>query len=83
MESVKTMGEKGYGPQIDYEHCNGCKACYTNCPSDVFGWDEEKKRPTVEYPGECHYCAVCELECLQLAIEVVPPVHARVEYGIE
>ena len=79
---MKSMTARDYGPQIDYEYCNGCKACYRNCPSDVFGWDEGKKRPRVDYPGECHYCAVCELECLQLAIEVVPPVHARVEYGI-
>ena len=70
------------GPTIDYEHCNGCKACYNYCPSDVFGWDNEQKRPKVMYPGECHYCGACEIECLEMAINVSLPLHARIEYGI-
>lgn len=71
-----------HGPNVDFQHCNGCMACYNYCPSDVYGWDAGKKLPTVDYPDECHYCGACELECTNLAIDVVPPLQTRIELGI-
>ena len=41
-----------YGPRIDYPLCKGCRECYEVCPQDVFGWDEKKQIPTIDYPAE-------------------------------
>ncbi len=69
------------GPLINYESCNGCKICYEICPTDVFGWDEERKRPVVLYPNECNSCGACEFDCLQLAIKVVLPPWLQLTYA--
>jgi adenylylsulfate reductase, subunit B len=71
-----------YGPTIDYRHCTGCGNCYNDCPMDVFGWDQETKMPTAEYPGECRFCLVCELGCPEIAIDVKLPLHSRIDFGI-
>ncbi|MBA7685356.1 hypothetical protein ES703_93779 [subsurface metagenome] len=71
-----------YGPKINYRLCNGCRRCYDNCPLDVFGWDNEEGLPTVAYPDECCYCGICELECLELAINVEVPLHSRLYLGL-
>lgn len=71
-----------YGPKIDYRWCNGCRACYDNCPMDVFGWDDEKGMPIVAYPYECRFCCICEMDCPELAINVEFPLHARIDLGI-
>jgi len=71
-----------YGPRIDYRFCDGCKICYDDCPMDVFGWDDEKRMPTVAYPYECHFCGICELGCPKIAIDVELPIHAKVDVGI-
>ena len=67
------------GPNIDYGYCNGCGICYEICPTDVFGWDSEKKRPVVVRSEECSYCVVWELDCPEAAIDVQLPLWARVE----
>ena len=79
---TKAMIKISYGPKIDYRFCNGCRKCYDNCPLDVFGWDEEKNQPTVEYPGECRFCCICELDCLEQAINVELPLHSKIDLGI-
>lgn len=71
-----------YGPKIDYRHCNGCRQCYDYCPLDIFGWDEEKGMPVVAYPGECRFCCICELDCLQKAINVELPLHSKIDLAI-
>jgi adenylylsulfate reductase subunit B len=76
------MPEINYGPRIDYRLCSGCGECYENCPMDVFGWDEEKKRPAVAYARECRVCCVCEIVCPEVAIDVRIPLHVRVDFGI-
>lgn len=70
------------GPQIDHKLCKGCGACHENCPMDVFGWDEEKKRPTVAYAGECMICCYCETNCPEAAIDVLIPLHHMLDFGI-
>jgi adenylylsulfate reductase, subunit B len=72
-----------YGPTIDYRHCNGCRRCYDQCPMDIFGWNEEEQRPTVEYPGECWFCCFCEVMCPQVAIDVKLPLHHVIDFGID
>jgi len=71
-----------HGPVVDYKLCIGCKTCYNNCPDDVYSWDEDRDQPLVAYPDECHYCAICELDCPQEAISVRLPLHALVDIGI-
>ena len=72
--------EMAHGPNIDYSSCNGCGICYEECPTDVFGWDKEKKRPTVIRPEECTYCVICEIDCPEVAIDIELPLWARVEH---
>lgn len=74
--------EMSFGPVIDYNYCKGCGKCYNECIMDVFGWDEEHKKPTVAYPGECRFCCACELICTEAAIDVRLPLHMMIEFGI-
>jgi adenylylsulfate reductase subunit B len=69
------------GPIINYGRCNGCKTCYNECPADVFGWDSKKRRPVVLYPNECNNCGSCELDCTQVAIDVVLPAWFQLTYA--
>lgn len=71
-----------YGPKIDNRFCNGCGTCYQHCPMDIFGWDEEKKMPTVAYPAECSCCCLCEVMCPEMAIDIRLPLHAMLDFGI-
>jgi NAD-dependent dihydropyrimidine dehydrogenase PreA subunit len=59
---------------IDLEKCSACKTCYTSCPQDVFGWDQDKKEPQVSYPYECSHCGICWMECPERAIDITLPV---------
>jgi adenylylsulfate reductase subunit B len=74
--------EINYGPKIDYRYCNGSGICYEICPTDVFGWDEEKQMPVVAYPGECSFCCFCEIVCPEVAIDVRIPLHHLLDFGI-
>jgi adenylylsulfate reductase subunit B len=76
------MPNINYGPTINYKHCNGCGECYENCPMDVFGWDEKKRKPTVTHPAECRVCCVCEISCPEVAINVLIPLHVKIDFGI-
>jgi len=49
---------------------------------DIFGWDKEKQRPTVDYPEECTLCCVCEIVCPEIAVDVRFPLHTIVDFGI-
>jgi len=71
-----------YGPRIDARFCKGCGMCYDMCPLDVFGWDEEKKMPTVDYPAECSMCCYCETTCPEVAIDILLPLHQMLDFGI-
>lgn len=65
--------------KINYRKCNACKACYSYCPSDLFGWDEERDIPYIAYPDECWYCGICKMECKQNAIELTLPPQCWLE----
>ena len=71
-----------YGPVIDEKRCTGCGECYDMCPMDIFGWDKEKNRPTVAYPGECEICCFCETVCPEVCIDVHLPLHQMLDFGI-
>jgi NAD-dependent dihydropyrimidine dehydrogenase PreA subunit len=76
------MSKISYGPRIDRGLCKNCGFCYRDCPMDVFGWDENEKTPTIDYPGECTFCCVCEIICPEKAIDVRFPLHSMLDFGI-
>ena len=60
--------------KINYKKCNGCKICYDICPMDVFGWDEEKELPALDYEAECWHEGHCVIDCPRGAIDITYPV---------
>ena len=71
-----------HGPKIDFKYCKGCKKCYQECPADVFGWDDDRQLPIIQYPLECYYCSTCEIECQEEAIKLYLPLHVILDTGI-
>ena len=54
----------------DNEKCLQClsKCCTIVCPAEVYSWDEENKKLTVNYENclECGACRIaCEKKCLK------------------
>ena len=64
--------------RIDADLCNGCGICVETCQMDVIRMDEEEKKAVIKYPEDCETrtCVVCEIECPQHAIYVVPTTRA-------
>ncbi len=60
--------------RIDYKLCTGCKTCYSICPMDIFGWDEEIDLPYLAHHEECWHCGSCYFDCPKGAIDVTYPV---------
>jgi adenylylsulfate reductase subunit B len=66
-------------PNVNYHKCIGCGACYRECPSDCYAWDDEKDMPVVAHPRECWHCGICEYECSVGAIDVTLPPQSWME----
>ena len=56
--------------KIHEDICRGCRLCVDVCTEDVLRFDEEKKKPYVQYPKDCVGCLFCEAYCPVGAIEV-------------
>lgn len=54
--------------QIDERACVGCTLCVETCQTKVFSFDEEKRIPKVDKPGECFECLSCSEICPAAAI---------------
>lgn len=63
--------------KIDLELCNGCGLCVKYCPTDVLRMDEERKKAYICYIRDCQSCLLCEIECPQAAITVMPVFERR------
>jgi NAD-dependent dihydropyrimidine dehydrogenase PreA subunit len=54
-------------PKIDFSKCNGCKMCIQVCEGaghDVYGFDEENRKPIVAKPTNCLVgCKACGRVC--------------------
>jgi 2-oxoglutarate ferredoxin oxidoreductase subunit delta len=55
---------------IDRDWCKGCGICVHFCPRQVLELDEERKA-FAKRPESCICCALCEMRCPDLAIEVI------------
>ncbi len=65
--------------RILYNNCTSCGSCYTYCPNDIIGWNDEKNIPYIAYPEECSHCGVCALECKFDAINHIIPLACYVD----
>lgn len=53
-----------WNPTINYEACIGDRLCYDFCKNDVFLWDDDKQKPTVQNPLNCVIgCDSCAQQC--------------------
>lgn len=60
-------------PTVYEEKCDGCKDCYDMCPTGVYFWDEEMKKPKVVHPLSCVVgCSGCADICKLKAISFPP-----------
>jgi NAD-dependent dihydropyrimidine dehydrogenase PreA subunit len=56
-------------PTVDNDKCIGEQECYNFCKNDVFAWDAENSRPTVQNPYNCVVgCQACINICPAEAI---------------
>ncbi len=62
--------------KIDVRLCTGCGKCIDVCPMDVFRMDEPTEKPFIKYIRDCQSCFLCERDCPEEAIYVVP-LHER------
>ena len=68
-------------PIIDKKKCVGCHTCVTICPVDVYGLQQEKRKPPViHYPEECWHCNACVFDCPKNAITLRIPVPANMVF---
>lgn len=63
--------------KIDSRLCNGCGICVERCPMDVLRMDEETNKAFIKYIRDCQSCFLCEIECPEKAIEVMPLFERR------
>ncbi len=66
--------------RINEALCTGCGICVAQCPMDVLRLDDSRERPkaVIQYLRDCQSCALCETECPEGAIIVLPFFERRV-----
>ncbi|MDP2917188.1 MAG: ferredoxin family protein [Dehalococcoidia bacterium] len=64
--------------KIDYILCTGCRICVDRCPMDVLRIDSETGKAFVKYLRDCQGCFLCERECPESAITVMPFFEKRI-----
>jgi NAD-dependent dihydropyrimidine dehydrogenase PreA subunit len=75
--AARVNGGRTMPPVIDRKLCNLCGICYKLCPQDVFGPIKGQEPPTIDYPRECWYWAVCVMDCPveAVSLEWLPQMH--------
>ncbi|MCR4442889.1 MAG: 4Fe-4S binding protein [Peptococcaceae bacterium] len=61
--------EKKAEIEIRSEWCKGCGICYSLCPKNVLGKDQQGKAVVVN-PELCSKCRICEDHCPDYAIRI-------------
>ena len=74
MEQRKTGNWRTQRPEIDPEHCNGCRVCFVRCPDGAIHIGEDGK-PVIDY-DHCKGCLICAQECPAHTIKSVREVTA-------
>ena len=64
--------------RIDNNLCNGCGICVDRCPMDVLRKNSETRKAYVKYLRDCQGCFLCERECPEKAITVLPFFEKRI-----
>ena len=64
---------------VDTEKCCGCKRCIRRCMENVWQWDKEYGYANPKYPDECVLCLLCEMDCLNGAIDIYPIATLQVD----
>jgi NAD-dependent dihydropyrimidine dehydrogenase PreA subunit len=64
--------------RIDTRLCNGCGICIEQCPMDVLRMDKETGKAYIKYLRDCQSCFLCERECPEGAILIMPFFERRV-----
>ena len=64
---------------IDEGLCAGCGTCVAACPMDVLRLVRVggQQRAVIRYLRDCQSCALCEEECPEGAITVIPTFERR------
>lgn len=64
--------------RIRDELCTGCGTCVEICPMDVLRMDVEKGKAFIKYIQDCQSCFLCERDCPEEAIRVIPFFERRI-----
>jgi ferredoxin len=60
MDIPGSVMKSGFGPDIDWDSCNGCEACLSICPMDAIAMQDEKAELN---DARCIGCGLCVSEC--------------------
>ena len=68
---------------VNLKKCIGCKKCMDACFTDVFRFDEARNKIIAKYPDECEWCLICETQCPNDCIKVIPIKPVYVPYPFD
>lgn len=63
--------------KIDNSLCTGCGLCVQYCPMDVLRMAPNTNKAFIKYIRDCQSCLLCEMECPEGAITVMPVFERR------
>ncbi len=78
---LPTMFRAEYICQVDYDQCNGCKECMSQCQFGAQFYSSALGKVSIE-PKLCFGCGVCRSACPQGAISLVARAKVKEAMGI-
>ncbi|MCP4230081.1 MAG: 4Fe-4S ferredoxin [bacterium] len=71
MKGPQTFFRAEYLCQVDWDYCNGCKSCISQCQFGAMFYSSALSKVYID-PGRCFGCGVCRAPCAQDAINLLP-----------